>query len=366
MKYWRGYLVAAIVAACTLGLQQFAATHANLVDMVYPYVTRLMQDYLAGWSSGVEYCLWQAAVLVFAVLVLASIVLMIVFRWNPIQWFGWVVAAVSVVFLLNTAVYGLNESAGSIAGDIRLQDVDYTVAQLQKSAEYYRDNANALADKVKRDSSGNVIYPEFSQLNQMAEDGFHHLTYENFYSVFAGAQAPVKQLQMPEQFLQKGQMGILVPITGEAAVDPRIPDVCMPFAICQQIALRRCIAGVQNSYFAAFLSCAANEAAEFQYTGYMMAYQYCYNELDGLTGSAADNAAAQVAAGETALLRKDMDVYRDFFGIYTEADEQNVCDLLVCWHIQTVVIPSQEVEEEPFDPTDKNQVDLTGLPHVNQ
>ena len=38
-----------------------------------------------------------------------------------------------------------------------------------------------------------------------------------------------------------------------------------------------------------------------------------------------------------------------------------VCDLLVNWHIQTVVLPSITVEESPFDPYDETQVDLSGI-----
>ena len=38
-----------------------------------------------------------------------------------------------------------------------------------------------------------------------------------------------------------------------------------------------------------------------------------------------------------------------------------VCDLLVNWHIQQVVLPSISVEEERFDPLDESQVDLSGI-----
>ena len=31
------------------------------------------------------------------------------------------------------------------------------------------------------------------------------------------------------------------------------------------------------------------------------------------------------------------------------------------WHIQEVLLPSMAVEETPFDPLDKTQVDLTGI-----
>ena len=38
-----------------------------------------------------------------------------------------------------------------------------------------------------------------------------------------------------------------------------------------------------------------------------------------------------------------------------------VCDLLVNWHIQEIVLPSIAVEEELFDPYDESQVDLSGI-----
>ena len=59
MKYWRGYLTAAIFAAFTYALQKFAQAHSVLIDMIYPYVTRIIQDMLSQWSGTVDFCLWQ-------------------------------------------------------------------------------------------------------------------------------------------------------------------------------------------------------------------------------------------------------------------------------------------------------------------
>ena len=61
MKYWRGYLVAAILAAITWGLTQLAQRYTVLVDMVYPYLTRTVQSFLSSWTAGVDFCLWQVA-----------------------------------------------------------------------------------------------------------------------------------------------------------------------------------------------------------------------------------------------------------------------------------------------------------------
>ena len=43
MKYWFGYLVAAIFGAITWVLLQFGEKFSDLVDMVYPYVDRNLQ-----------------------------------------------------------------------------------------------------------------------------------------------------------------------------------------------------------------------------------------------------------------------------------------------------------------------------------
>ena len=80
LKYWRGYLVAGILGLFTWGLMEFAKTHQNLIDMIYPYVTRMIQTALASWSGGVDFLLWQFLAIVLVVLLLATIVLMVVLR----------------------------------------------------------------------------------------------------------------------------------------------------------------------------------------------------------------------------------------------------------------------------------------------
>ena len=78
MKYWFGYLVAAIIGALTWVLQQFGERFSTLIDMVYPFVIRTLQDILAGWSGTVDFLVWQLLAVTLAVVVLASLVVVIV------------------------------------------------------------------------------------------------------------------------------------------------------------------------------------------------------------------------------------------------------------------------------------------------
>ncbi len=385
MKYWFGYLTAAIFGAITWVLLQLAQRYSTLVDMVYPYVMRTVQSYLAQWSSAVDFPLWQLLAVALGVLILASLVLMIVLKWNPIQWLGWVLAVFAGLYLCHTLVWGLNYYAGDLADDMRLEVSSYTLDELTEATEYYRDMANALATLVERDDSGNVLFDDFETLAEMAGDGFYTLTYENHYSVFAGSRLPVKQLGWADMYTSMGITGVTFGLTGEACVNPQIPAISLPFTMCHEMAHRMCIAQERDANFAAFLACSVHTDVQFQYSAYFMAYRYCYSALNSVSSQSAAAAAARVSSGVSTQLQQDLSYYSSYFSskqdttatkiadsvndtyLKVSGDESGtasygeVCDLLVNWHIQTVVLPSVAVEESPFDPYDETQVDLSGI-----
>ena len=365
MKYWRGYLVAAILAFFAWGLREFARTHSVLVDMVYPYVTRMAQTFLADWSSSVDYCIWQVLLVLLLVLIVASAVLMIVLKWNVIQWFGWVCAVAGLVVFLQTGIYGLNEFAGPLADDIQLEVTDYTATELEKAADYFRDQAIKLSDKVKRDSDGNVVFADFDTLAVQAAEGFDNLVYDQSLSVFAGSMVPVKKLGWPEQFADWKISGVMVGLTGEAAVNSEIPQIMLPFTICREMAKRMCIAIPRDANFGAYLACMANPNVQFQYSGALMGYRYCLKALETLPDADGDAMAARVKAVENSKLAQDIAQCDAFLGEDKEEDIE-VSSLMTSWHIQNVVLPALKEEENVFNPFDKSQVDLSGLPHVKE
>ena len=351
MKYWRGYLTAAIFAGLTLALQQFAKNYGQLLDMVYPYVTRMIQDMLSAWSSGFDFCLWQVLVGVLVTLFIASIVLMVALKWNVFQWLGWVLAFVSIGFCLHTGIYGLNQNCGPLADDIRLNVTEFTITELVGATTYYRDMTNELSSQVPRDAEGNLQLPTFEELAQQAGDGFQTLTQERSYSVFGGETSPVKKLGMADMFTSRGVSGITVPFTGEAAVNPQLSGIALPFVMCREMARRMSIAQEQDANLAAFLACQANSDPIFQYAAYLSAYRYCYNTLASDSTSTAQNAAQKILEDLSPAAQKDLQTL--------EGDsDPEVCVLLVSWYIQEVYLPAHQDEVEKFDPLDPEQVEL--------
>lgn len=379
MKYWRGYIVAALFAALTAAVVAFSNAHSVLVDMVYPYVSRLIQTSLSGWVSGADFCLWQLLLVLLGVLFLASIVLMIVFRWNFLQWCGWVLASVSLLFMLHTGVYGLNFYAGPLSDDVRLNSlVDpetgaqlYLDTELVETTQYFLDIANDLATQVPRHADGTLNYPSFKELADMAVDGFDALVYDKTYSVFAGSTDPVKELSWADMYTSKGITGIHMPLTGESAVNPQTPAVALPFVMCHEMSHRVCIAHENDANLGAFLACDANESVIFRYSGYFMAFRYCYNTLTARNTTATAAAAEQIYGNISDLVLQDLNGYQSFFGDNGDDAPCNlvnsaiggieggsITDLLVSWYVQEIYLPAHKDEEVIFNPLDKGQIDL--------
>ena len=379
MRYWRGYLTAAIIAAITMGLMAIAERFSSLVDMVYPYVTREFQSILAEWSSTVPFTLWQVLVVVMVLAVATTLVLMITLKWNFVEWLGWVLAGVSCIWLLHTGVYGLNYYAGPISADIRLGSYEFTVEDLEEATIYFRDQANAMALEMERDENGALIYDDFDTLALQAGDGFNTLAYEQSGSVFAGSVLPVKQLGWADMYTSMGILGVTMPLTGEAAVNPQIPVVALPFTMCHEMAHRMCIATENDANFAAFLACLANESKQFQYSAYYMAYRYCYNALRSAGTAEAAAAAARVQLDVNTYLQYDLKMYDRFFQTHRDNNAANIADMandgyikasgdkngtasygqvsiyLVNWYIEKQVRPF-EGDDSGFDPLDKDFV----------
>lgn len=358
MKYLRGYLVAAIIAAITWALTQFAAAHTQLMDMFYPYMTRIVQTALAQWSSGVQVCLWQVLLVMGIGAVLVSVALMVIFRWKPVQWFGWVLTCISVMALLNVGLYTLNNYAGSIADDVRIDDSDYSITALEDAALYYMDRTNSIVSLAAQEKG------DFAQLSEQAAEGFKVLTYERLFPVFAGSTVPVKELGWSGIYSLLGVTGKTVGLTGEAAVNPNVPGPGLPFHICREMACRMSIVKDSDANFAAFLACEANSNIYFQYAGYLMAYRHCYNALAATNSSAGQAAATRLKSNLSSVAQKDLEAYNDFLGSKADHVSDETVKLLVNWHIETVVLPSQaenQQQENLFDPLDESDERLSGL-----
>ena len=361
MKYWRGYLVAAIIGVCTFSFAAYAKTHRLLVDMIFPYISRMITGSTAEWSAAVPFLLWQA-LLIFAVLAFAAIIaLTIILKWNFLRVSGWIAAVVSLVVFLHIGVFGINRYAGALADDIHLKVTSYEISELEDAAEYYLEEAKKAYSNLPADAAAGSA--DFNAFAKRAANGFQTLVYEEKMSVFAGSTVPVKKLGWKGYFTSNGLTGMTVNLTGEAAVNPDVPKALLPFAMCHEMAHRMSIFSDRDANFTAFLASTHNDDPYFVYSGYLNAYRYCLKALQSFSSEAAKAAVSGLQQKQGNLFKSDLSAIDSFYKKTESASDfrENV-QLLVSWYIQEIYLPTHIDEEDTpmFDPLDEEQVDLGG------
>ena len=372
MRNLRGIIVAAVFGVLTWLMQQLAQHYSLLLDMAYPFASKTVQELLGGWSARVDFCVWQVILGVFLVAVAVSIGLMILFRWNFFRWLGWVLAPVSIAYFLVTCLWGLNYYNRPIQESMKLKTGDYTVADLRDATQFYRERADQLAGQMKRDGNGDMILDDLETLNQSVKAGYDNLVWD--YSIFAGSRGPVKALGWGSLFSRFGTAGVTIGLTGEAAVNMEEYAATIPFNMCHEVAHLLAIAVENEANFAGYLACEYSGDPVFQYSGYMMAYLYCSNELYKVD----QEAWQQIRSHASPELLHDLDannqVYQNHEGAvrdtaqtvydnYLQSNGQDagvqtyhmVTDLLVAWH-QEKYVEHDETEPTVFDPYDYNEV----------
>lgn len=373
MKNLRGIIVAAVFGALTVLLQQLAQRYSLLLDMAYPFASKTVQEVLSEWSGGVDFCVWQVILAVFLIAVVVSIGLMILFRWNFFRWLGWVLAPVSIAYFLFTCVWGLNYYNRPIQESMKLETGDYTVADLRDATEFYRQQADRLAGQMDRDENGDLILADLDTLNQSLETAFDNLVWD--YSIFSGSRGPVKALGWDSLFSRFGTAGVTVGLTGEAAVNMDEYAATIPFNMCHEVAHLLAIAVEDEANFAGYLACEYSDDPVFQYSGYMMAYLYCSNELYKTDREAWQEIRSQAAPELLHDLNANNQVYEENQGAvrdtaqtvydsYLQSNGQEtgvesynmVTGLLVAWHQEKYVIREDETEPTVFDPYNYDEV----------
>lgn len=370
LKKYAGYIVAGAGLLFTAIITFFAKQYGDLLDAFFPYFSRTIQKILSTISAPFPFLLWQALVVGLILLLLVSLILVILRKRSFIRWLGWVLATASLLWTFHTGIHGLNFYASPLAEDLRMDMKQITQEDLTQALIYFRDQANALAESLPRDADGNLLYDDFDMLAENASSGYEFLQKSKGYSVFAGDTSPVKKLGWKKMYTAMGICGVTMAVTGEAAVNPDIPNMSIPFVMCHEMAHRMAIASEDDANFAAFLACQANADPQFQYSAYYMAYRYCINALGG-------ESASRIHKEANSLFRRDLRFYDEFFNQNQSQTATNVANAanntyiqasgdkngvksynmvvtqLVNWYLLETAQPDNAPE---FDPTDKDYI----------
>lgn len=269
-------LSAAIIIAvvlCTL----FAKNNPEFISKYYAPVSK--------WLSGVMSAFWSviplsAAELMIAAAVIFSITLIVFIIKRKISFLSFlstVILTISIVVGFSQLAWGLNYYAEPLADSLGIPVSRYTEEELMDAAEYYIQKANEYALFSERDEAGNIYSGSFSEINQKTITAYENLSKE--YPFFKGQYYPAKGFLTSGIFIRFDITGMYTPYSGEANVVLKTAPLSMPFTVAHEFAHRLAIAPEDEANFAAFLACTYSKDINFLYSGYYMAFVYCYNAL---------------------------------------------------------------------------------------
>lgn len=293
-------VITSVCLLITTGLLVLAATQLNTIFFsFYPKLSRAALGFLAELTSVIPYAVWEILLIVLILWFLVSLFTDIC-RGKILQWLSGLLLGASLAVFLFVGLWGLNYFAPSMASRLDLPETKYTADELREATEYYRDRANETALLVERDAQGVMVAGDFDELAKAAGDGFAALAED--MECFNGSTAQVKRLLSSRLMGANGTTGIFIAFTGESGVSSTTFSAAVPFTMCHEIGHRMAFAREDEANFAGFLGCMANERADFQYSGYNLAFVYCYNALYKVD----PEAAAEVMAGASEALRTDL------------------------------------------------------------
>lgn len=329
---------------------------ANLMPSVFFSFYSDFSRWILGVIAAVTGVVPFAVCEIFGFLLIALIILFLVraiIKHRIVRYLAGLLLTVCALAFAFVALWGLNYYAPSMNEQVGLEEREYTVSELKAAAVYYRDMANATANDVERDEGGAMVDCDFDLLAEAAGEGFEKLS--DRYDCFDGSTVRVKSLIISPIMGKIGMTGGFICLTGESCVSSTTYSAALPFTMCHEISHRMAFAREDEANFGGFLGCIFSERSEFVYSGYYMAFRYCYNALAKVDAAAAaevwagvrDELAADCHASavhyeavrdETASSIADTvyDSYLNSFSVESGVQSYGeVVDLLIAWYAAT-------------------------------
>ena len=243
----------------------------------YRNISKTWIGFLSRITGIFPFYIWDIAAALLSITAIITLVISIRNR-KFLKWFSDVFLLVSIMVFV--AIYGwmLNHYAPDLSTYIDLDVKQYSVEELNEACEYYLLEAGKLSAKMDRDEEYHLKEYDVYEIGELAGKAYKNI--ENEYPIYKGSDARVKRFSLIGDYLLYNDIvGMFMPLDGEASVCHHAASVQLPYYMCHEAAHRLALASEQEANFASFMACINNEDERFLYSGYYMAFSYCFSSL---------------------------------------------------------------------------------------
>lgn len=240
----------------------------------YPYISKISR-YLFGW---IPFSVGDLFYLFIGIVALRWLIVNIKsIRYEPVNFFVDIFAAVSVVYLMFHLLWGFNYYRLPLHRALNLES-DYTTEQLLETTHRFIEKSNSMHRQLGYADSVKIDLPYSQQeMFKKSVNGYKNL--EKEFPQLAYSPRSIKKSGWSLGLTYMGYSGYLNPFSGEAQVNNLIKTYKFPVVACHEEAHQIGYAAENEANFIATLATLHNDDPYIRYAGYIFTLRYLVNEV---------------------------------------------------------------------------------------
>ena len=184
-----------------------------------------------------------------------------------------ILSIISIIIFIFYSSWGLNYFRLPLNKKLGY-NINYTEKEIENTLNILIKNSNHLHEILTNNDSLAVKVPyNKAKIASLIENGF------NFDLEKYDAKPYLKNSMLSTPLSYMGYAGYLNPFTLEAQINSKIPKLNYIFTAAHEMAHQLGVASESEANFIAFYTCIKNLDPFIQFSGYVFALNYCYNEL---------------------------------------------------------------------------------------
>lgn len=268
-----------IISAGLFGMSRYVSGFANIY---YENIYLNLVNVIGRGLSIIKVSVYELIVIGFILFIFIKLIMYIYLKYKKrislkeiiIRATANIILYISIFIFLNAVTLGVNAFRPSFAKLTDLKNKDVSEENLTELCSYLKDKLNESDNKIQKDQYGLLKLDDSVKeegINSMKNLGDKYSCLQGYYPL----PKPYLFSKVMSYQLLEGETDF----TLEANYNNDMPKVDVPSTICHELSHVRGFNNEDEANYIGFLACINSNNYEYQYSGYLMAYSYCMNDL---------------------------------------------------------------------------------------
>ncbi|BCZ45981.1 hypothetical protein psyc5s11_20480 [Clostridium gelidum] len=267
--------ISALLFAMSLYIDGFA-------NLYHKYIYNTLVNTVSRGVSLIPFSVYEIILYAFLIFIFIEIIIYIYLVLNKKISFKEIIIESTTNLLIYISIFIFLNMIGQSANCFKSDFITLTDLKIEDSSEEklivlcndFKDKLNELDGNIKKDEDGFLKLD--SEVKQEGRDNMKNLgkIYPCLQGFYPNPKPYISSELMSYQLLE-GETTFTI----EANYNNDMPKWNIPSTICHELSHIRGFNNENEANYISFLACINSKNYEYQYSGYLMAYSYCMNDL---------------------------------------------------------------------------------------